>query len=156
MAPLVSSRASPTLPARRRPWPSRLIQHRQAQPCLRPTMTARRARILQVVATLLLAVLPFGRASGIDAPKWNGAKALESEYRRDWYECYREAERTVPAITVQSGAPEAVILAAVERRGQVGDLTKACMAARGYKMSPPSPSSAPSQPWPKSPTTLQP
>lgn len=89
-------------------------------------------------ATMLAIVLGSGFAPSvfaIEAPDWTGPKDLEPKYRRDWYSCLTEAEKTVPPIGVNAGGSQGlagVALAVKARNRSVTDVVSACMRARGY------------------------
>ena len=96
-------------------------------------MTSRRFHIL-LAPVWLLALAPPSLA--IDTPTFTGPKHLEAKYRQDWYACYSEAERTVPAVNVQAAGQQAissVAIALAVRNKSVENLAFACMGARGYE-----------------------
>jgi len=93
------------------------------------------ASLRAALTVLLIFGVPLS-ASAIEAPAWSGPKDHEAKYRQDWYACYSEAERTVPAVSVQAAGQQSmttVALALAMRSNSVRDLTLACMRARGYR-----------------------
>jgi hypothetical protein len=74
-------------------------------------------------------------AFGIEAPPWHGPASLENQFRKDWYACYSESEKTVPTMSVQASGEHGVyaVYAAMKgREKQVYNLAVACIQARGY------------------------
>lgn len=111
--------------------------------------TRRSPRVMRPWFTILslgaLLLTPPG-ASAIATPPWTGPKDLEPKFRADWYACYRDAEKSVPPISVQGAGEQgavAVVLALNSRNQSVADLTVACMHSLGYEVQAP-PSSSPS------------
>ena len=88
-----------------------------------------------MVTTLGLILMVPSVALGIERPVWIGLKSLEAKYRQDWYACYSEAEKTIPAVNLQAvgeGSMTTVAMALAVRGNSVRDLALACMDARGY------------------------
>src|SRR5262249_44724317 len=84
------------------------------------------------VAGLLLA-LPAGVTA--QAPNWTGPPESEVQYRADWYQCLRDAERSVPMPGQLGGDMYSTSLVMIGRAREVQNLTHACMNARGYETS---------------------
>ena len=99
-------------------------------------------RWLSIVCMVSLLLITPLAASAINAPPFTGSGDQEPKYRADWYDCYRDAEKTVPPITVQGGGQQgavAVAVAVASRNKSVFDLAVACMQSRGYEVELPPP-----------------